>query len=152
MYQILCTKLSFHKQNLKEGKNTKIYCRLQSVYLTHKGKDNKEIIEILEVNKNSVTDWIKIYCEKGIDELCKPIEYNRRSAKIDNYIGKIKQDIKDNTISTIAELQDWIKKKYSLKIEQSWLFRCCKKTQFVLQENAVNSGKEIGQEGSERIR
>lgn len=134
MYKIKLsqTELKELKRRKKRERNTKMYCRLQSVYLAHKGRDNKEIIEILGVNKNSVTDWIKIYCEKGIDELCKPIEYNRRSAKIDNYIDKIKQDVKDNTISTIAELQDWIKKKYSLEIEQSWLFRCCKKNSIYL--------------------
>lgn len=121
----------------KQEKNTKMYHRLQSVYLAHKGRDNKEIIDILGVNKNSVTNWIKVYSEKGIDELCKPIDYDRRSAKIDDYIDKIKQDIKDNTISTLSELQDLINKKYSLKIEQSWLFRCCKKNSIYLTKKHV---------------
>ncbi len=129
MYKIKLspTELMELNKRKKQEKNTKMYYRLQSVYLAHEGRDNKEIIDILGVNKNSVTNWIKIYSEKGINELCKPIDYDRRSAKIDGYIDKIKQDIKDNTISTLSELQDLINKKYSLEIEQSWLFRCCKK-------------------------
>ena len=134
MYKIKLSKdeLSALNKKKKREKNTKMYHRLQTVYLAHKGRDNKEIIDILGVNKNSVTKWINIYLEKGLDELCEPIDYNRRSAKIDNHIDKIKQDIKDNTISTLSELQDWIKEKYSLEIEQSWLFRCCKKNSVCL--------------------
>ena len=121
----------------KKEKNAKMYHRLQAVYLAHKGRDNKEIVDILGVNKNSITKWIEIYSEKGIDELCEPINYNRRSSKIDDYIDKIKQDIRKNTISTLAELQDWIKKKYALEMEQSWLFRCCKKNSICLAKKPV---------------
>ena len=139
MYKIKLSKDELTKLNEKKKleKNTKMYHRLQSVYLAHKGRDNKEITDILGVNKNSVTKWIKIYSKKGLNELCQPINYNRRSAKIDEHIDKIKQDIKDNTISTLAELQDWVKEKYSLEIEQSWLFRCCKKNSVCLTKKRV---------------
>ena len=139
MYKIKLSKdeLSELNKKKKREKNTKMYHRLQSVYLAHKGRDNKEITDILGVNKNSVTKWIKIYSKKGLNELCQPINYNRRSAKIDEHIDKIKQDIKDNTISTLAELQDWVKEKYSLEIEQSWLFRCCKKNSVCLTKKRV---------------
>ena len=139
MYKIKLSKDEFTKLNKKKKleKNTKMYHRLQSIYLAHKGRDNKEITDILGVNKNSVTKWIKIYSKKGLDELCQPINYNRRSAKIDDHIDKIKKDIKNNTISTLAELQEWVKKKYSLEIEQSWLFRCCKKNSICLTKKRV---------------
>ena len=139
MYKIKLSKDELAKLNekKKQEKNTKMYHRLQSVYLAHKGRDNKEITDILGVNKNSVTKWIKIYSKKGLNELCQPINYNRRSAKIDDHIDKIKKDIKDNTISTLAELQEWVKKKYSLEIEQSWLFRCCKKNSVCLTKKLV---------------
>ena len=125
-----------NKRKIKE-KNTKMYHRLQTIYLVNKGKHNKEIVDILEVNKNSITNWIKIYFEKGIDGLCQPINYDRRSSKIDKYVNKIKKDIKDNTISTLNELQGLINEKYSLKIEISWLFRCCKKNSICLTKRLV---------------
>ena len=139
MYKIKLSKdeLSELNKKKKQEKNTKMYHRLQSVYLAHRGRDNKEITDILGVNKNSVTKWVNIYSKKGLNELCQPINYNRRSAKIDDYIDKIKKDIKDNTISTLSELQGWIKKKYSLEIEQSWLFRCCKKNSVCLTKKRV---------------
>lgn len=139
MYKIKLSKseLSKLKSKKKKANDKKIYLRLQCIYLSHKGKSHKEIVENLGVNKNSVTDWIKIYIEKGIEELSQPIDYNRRISKIEDYLDEIKQDIKENTISTLAELQNFIKKKYSLEIEQSWLYRCCKKNSICLAKRLV---------------
>lgn len=134
MYKIKLSKSEQVKLNKrrKKEKNKAISDRLQCIYLAAKGKGNKEIADTLAINKNSATNWIKIYLEKGLNELCRPEDFNRRSAKIDDYVEKIKQDIKKNTISTLSELQDWVKEKYFLQIELSWLFRCCKKNSICL--------------------
>ena len=105
--------------------------------MAHKGTDGKEIAKVLAVNKNTVTKWIKTYEESGLNELCRPIDYDRRSSKIDDYLEKIKQDIKDNALTTLAELHDWLKNKYSLEMEISWLFRCCKKNSICLARKSV---------------
>ncbi len=120
------------KLKKRKEKDKKIYRRLQFLHLKHKNKTNKEIADLLGVCVDTITDWTRIYSSEGLTGLCQPINYDNRSAKIDDYVVKIKQDIKDNTISTLSELQDWIKKKYSLEIEQSWLFRCCKKNSIYL--------------------
>lgn len=134
MYKINLSATELAKLNRRRKKeNNKHICdRLHCVYLAAKGKSNKEITDILAVNKNSVTKWIKIYLEKGLAELCRPIDFDRRSSKIDEHIENIKQDIKTNTIATLAELSDWLKKKYSLPMEISWLWRCCKKNSIYL--------------------
>lgn len=139
MYKIKLSQIELAKLNKKRKKETSkaIFDRLQCVYLAAKGKENKEIKDILAINKNSVTNWIKIYIEKGLDELCQPENFDRRSAKIDDYIEEIKRDIKEKTISTLSELQSWIKKEYSLQIEQSWLSRCCKKNSIFLTRKRV---------------
>ena len=121
----------------KKEKNQKIYRRLQFLHLKSKNKTNKEIADLLGVCVDTITDWARIYSDKGLTGLCEPINYDNRSAKIDDYIIEIKQDIKNNTISSLSELQDWIKENYSLEIEQSWLFRCCKKNSIYLTRKRV---------------
>lgn len=123
--------VKLRKKRRKE-KNKAISDRLHCIYLSAKGKKNKEIKDILAINKNSVTNWIKIYETKGLEELCRPENFDRRSSKIDDYVEKIKQDIKENTIATLTELHDWLKNKYSLEMEISWLYRCCKKNSIYL--------------------
>ena len=125
------------KLRKKKEKDKKIYRRLQFLHLKYKNKTNKEIADILGVCPDTITDWAKIYSTERLTGLCQPINYDNRSAKIDIYIKEIKQDIKENTISTLSELQDWIKKKYSIEIEQSWLFRCCKKNSIYLTKKRV---------------
>lgn len=134
MLKITISESDFEKIKLKKRKekDKKIYRRLQFLHLKYKNKTNKEIADITGVCADTITDWAKIYSTKGLAGLCHPINYDNRSAKIDNYIDEIKQDIKDNMISSLSELQDWIKKNYSLEIEQSWLFRCCKKNSICL--------------------
>lgn len=139
MYKINLSRIeltAINKRRKKE-KNKLIFKRLQCIYLAHKGTDGKEIAKILAVNKNTVTKWIKTYEEDGLTELCRPINYDRRSSKIDDYIERIKKDVKDNALSTLAELHDWLKDNYSMEIEISWLFRCCKKNSICLAKNYV---------------
>lgn len=132
-------KITISKDDLKEiklrkreEKDKKIYRRLQFLHLKYKNKTNKEIADLLGVCADTITDWVRIYSNKGLTGLCQPINYDNRSAKIDDYVVRIKQDVKDNMISSLSELQNWIKKNYSLEIEQSWLFRCCKKNSIYL--------------------
>ena len=120
------------KLKKKKEKDKKIYRRLQFLHLKYKNKTNKEIADLLGVCADTITDWTRIYSNEGLTGLCQPINYDNRSAKIDNYVVRIKQDVKDNMISSLSELQNWIKENYSLEIEQSWLFRCCKKNSIYL--------------------
>ena len=139
MLKITISKSDFKeiKFRKKKEKDQKIYRRLQFLHLKSKNKTNKEIADLLGVCVDTITDWTRIYSDKGLTGLCEPINYDNRSAKIDSYTEEIKQDIKDNTISSLSELQDWIKKNYSLEIEQSWLFRCCKKNSIYLTKKRI---------------
>ena len=125
------------KLRKKKEKDKKIYRRLQFLHLKYKGKTNKEISDIIGVCVDTITDWVRIYSNNGLTGLCEPINYDNRSSKIDDYIDKIKKDIRDNAISTLSELQALIKKKYSLEMEQSWLWRCCKKNSIYLTRKLV---------------
>jgi len=139
MFKVKISELDFEeiKQRMKKEKDKKIYRRLQFLYLKYKGKINKEISGIIGVCVDTITDWSRLYIEKGLNGLCEPINFNKRSSKIDDYIDTIKRDIKKNTISTLAELQNWIKTEYSLEIEMSWLWRCCKKNSIYLTKKCV---------------
>ena len=96
MYKIKLSPIELTKLNKrrKKEKNKMISNRLQCVYLAAKGKGNKEISDILAINKNSTTNWIKSYLDNGLDELCRPIDFDRRSAKIDDYMGLLPNELR----------------------------------------------------------
>lgn len=139
MYKIKLTNAELKKfeKLKKQEKNKRIFRRLQCLILSHQNKEYKEIADITGVCVDTVTDWIKLYLDKGIFGLCKLDFKDKRQSKIDNYVDKIKDDIKNNTISTLSELQDWIKSHYAIEMETSWLFRCCKKNFIFLTRKRV---------------
>lgn len=134
MYKINISKQELEelKKLKKQEKNKRVYRRLQCIHLAAKGKENKEIADIIGVCVDTVTDWIKIYLDEGIVGICKLDFTGRREAAINGHVGDIKKDIEKNNISTLAQLQNWIKDKYEINLEQSWLFRCCKKNSIFL--------------------
>jgi len=138
MTKIKLSKIELKKleKKEKETKDQKTFRRLQCIHLKHQGKMNKEIVKIIGVCPNTITSWLKLFSEKGIGGLC-DMNFDRRKSKIDPHIDNIKKDLQENIISTLAELQDWINDKYEVKLEQSWLSRCCKKNSISLTRNHV---------------
>ena len=134
MYQVKLSKTELKElKRLKhKERDKKIFRRLQAICLRHQGKSNQEIADIIGVCKETVIDWVRIFEIKGLDSICQLNYEGRRSLRIDPYIKEIKKDIRKGTISTLAELQDLLAKKYSIEIEQSWLSRCCKKNSISL--------------------
>lgn len=134
MYQIKLSKTELKelKQLKQKERDKKIFRRLQAIHLRHQGKSNQEIANIIGVCKETVIDWVRIFEIKGLDGICQLNYEGRRLSKIDSHIDEIKKDIKEKTISTLAELQDLLLSNYNIKIEQSWLSRCCKKNSISL--------------------
>jgi transposase len=136
MYKIKLSPAELEELNRrrKNSRNKEISNRLQCIYLAHTGKGNKEISDILAINKNSATNWIKTYLDKdkGLDELCREENFDRRISKIDDYIEAVKQDVRDNNITDLAGLKAWLNEKYAIELKESWLSRLCKKNSICL--------------------
>ena len=139
MYQIKLNadELRKIKQLRDKEKSIRVQRRLQAIELANKGQSHREIAAIVNVCADTVTNWIKLYEDGGLDEFCKLQFTGKRESKINDYVDQIKQDVKDNTIATLGELQAWINDKYSIEMEQSWLFRCCKKNSIYLTRKLV---------------
>jgi len=139
MYKVKLTRAELTKlEKAKKGeKNKRIFRRLQCLYLSHQGREYKEIADITGVCVDTVTDWLKLYLDQGIAGLCQLDFKDKRRSKIDDYADKIKEDVRNNTISTLSELQDWLKSHYAIEMETSWLFRCCKKNSICLTRKRV---------------
>jgi transposase len=120
------------KKIKQETTEKRIFRRLQCVELAVEGKEYKEIADIAGVCVDTITDWIKLFSSQGLEGLCQLNFKGKRQSKIDEHLEKIKADIGKNMISTLAELQDWLKKHYEIEMEKSWLFRCCKKNSICL--------------------
>lgn len=134
MYQIkLSQKEVARLQGLKKhAKDTRIYRRLQSLLLKAKGRSHQEIADTTGVSVDTVTDWLKVYLDQGLDALVRPIDYDRRPSAIDPHLDAIKRLVPERGVSTLAELQNLVQREFRLHLEQSWLSRCVKKNAICL--------------------
>jgi transposase len=134
MHKIKLSKTQLKKleQLMGNENNIRIQRRLQAIQMANQGLNYKQIAATLHVTDDTITDWIKLYEAKKLSGLCKLQFTGKRKSKINAYVDQIKQDVKDNAISTLAQMQALIKRKYAIEMEQSWLFRCCKKNSIYL--------------------
>lgn len=134
MYKINLNKRELLKlKKLKqETAEKRVFRRLQCIKLAAEGKEYKEIASITGVCADTVTDWIKLFSNKGFAGLRQLDFKGKRQSKIDDYVNQIKADVSHNMISTLAELQEWLKSHYQIEMETSWLWRCCKKNSIYL--------------------
>jgi len=121
----------------QETADKRVFRRLQCIELAGEGKEYREIAGIVGVCVDTVTDWIKLFSNEGLAGLCRLDFKGKRQSKIDDHIAEIKTDVSNNMISTLSELQDWLKKHYRIEMEKSWLFRCCKKNSICLARKPV---------------
>lgn len=112
---------------LKKEKNNKIYRRLQCIHFKQLGLPHNVIASSLSVHVDTVTDWLKLYNSKGLSGLCNLNYDGRRFSKLDNHLSDLRTYIDENLVSTIAQIQDYLLTTHDLYLEQSWLYRYCKK-------------------------
>jgi transposase len=120
------------KELIKNTERSKILKRYQCIHFKHQGLSNAQIAELLCVNIDTVTDWIKIFLSKRLNGFGEFEYEGRRVSQLEEHKGSIKKYVDENIVSSIKQLQGYIENTYNLTVEHSWLFRYCKKNSIVL--------------------
>jgi transposase len=113
-------------------KNGKLLRRYQCIWMTHENFPKKEIASTLGVNIDTVTDWIKLFNKSRLGGLRKLHYEGRRPSGLDAVKDVLIKHIKEQSVSTLSELQDFLATKHSITVEHSWLSRYCKKNSIAL--------------------
>lgn len=110
-----------------EEVSAKIFKRLLALELRATGMKCKEVAELLGVCIDTISDWSNLFVEGGIELLCSLNYESRRASKLEPYKSSMIEQVKNNTVSTLAQMQSWLKETYNIEVEESWLYRFCKK-------------------------
>ena len=125
-------KLAELKDLKKTTKDSKILRRYQCIHMLHNGMKKKATAELLDVNIDTITDWVKLYNQSGLAGLSALNYEGRRKSVLSSIHAELSTYIQTEMISTIAQLQDFIDQKLGIRIEHSWLSRYCKKNSIAL--------------------
>lgn len=126
------TEVSQLKQLRRSEKDGKILRRYQCIWMAYENFPKKEIASTLGVNIDTVTDWIKLFNKGRIAGLSKLHYEGRRPSGLDAVKDLLLKYIKEQSISKLSELQDFLETQHSIVVEHSWLSRYCKKNSIAL--------------------
>ena len=108
-------------------RDIKIYRRLICIEQLHNGKKRKEIADYFKVSLTTITNWVKLYLNKGFKGLC-TLDYDgRRISKLDNIKEKIREEILTGKIETVKQLASILAQRHEVEVSVSWLHRYLKK-------------------------
>jgi transposase len=116
----------------RSEKDGKILRRYQCLWMAHEGHPKKEIASTLGVNIDTVTDWVKLFNKDRLAGLSILHYEGRRPSVLDTIKDVLIKHIKEQSISKLSELQDFLETEHSIVVEHSWLSRYCKKNSIAL--------------------
>ena len=123
---------------LKTVKKTHFYKRIQFIHYKKEGIPNEKIAALLHVCLKTLTNWMNLFSEKGMDGLVN-VSYNRRTSKLRAVEDAIRKKIGAGEISTAASCREWLEKEQEISISLSTVGRFLKKNEIVLQKNQAHA-------------
>lgn len=107
--------------------NPHVLKRAYCILLKNEGQKNKNIIRLLDVHADTITDWTKLYLKRGLPGLLTFRFDRRRKSSLNPYLSRIKRIAGLKHITTVRQLQQALDQRLSLSVEYSWLYRYCRK-------------------------
>lgn len=128
-YQIQLTaeEMSELRKHKRKATSLKVYRRLECIQLKQVGSDNPSIATFLNVNANTVTEWTKLFLNEGFEGLCALHYAGRRISKLEGHKEELRKYVKEKTPEKLAVIQNWLKNRFNVTVESTWLSRYCKK-------------------------
>src|SRR3954466_2546151 len=100
------------RQNLSDRRrhapDRRIYQRLSAVLWSDDGRTREEIAELLGVSTRQVGQWLRIFRNKGLDELC-TLHYQGDPGRLGPaQVERLKQEIATGVFHNAEQVRIWI--------------------------------------------
>lgn len=121
----------------KKTRDNKIFRRLLCIEMKNKGYLHDEIASFCGVCIDTLTDWLQIFERGSFEALCSLNYEGRRPSKLDQHTEEIKKYLLNEHPARLAEIQKYIEEHFGIQVEESWLWRWCKKNSLLPGNNCV---------------
>jgi transposase len=129
--------LNFEKVNCT---NSRVRIKLEALILKANGLPNKKIQQILNIDKNTVTAYLKLYVEGGLESV-KKNNYLGPTSELEQYAEIIFSDFEINPPATIKEASYRIEQLTGIKRGKTQTWHFLKKKQISLSQSRTSSSK-----------
>src|SRR6476620_11717114 len=96
----------------RQAQDRRIYQRLSAVLWCDAGRTREEVAELLGVSTRQVGDWLRIFRNKGLDELC-TLHYRGDPGRLRPAQGeRLRQEIAKGAFHNADRVRDWIEEQF----------------------------------------
>lgn len=97
----------------KKHKSAIVRDRMHAIYLLSEGYNRQACAHILNCRANTVTSYIRLYNEGGLEQL-RTLYYNKPQSELAKHEDAIKKDLKELKPSSISEIRQYLLEKYGI--------------------------------------
>jgi transposase len=96
------------QQRWRQAGDRRIFQRLSALLWIDEGRTREDVAELLGVSSRQVGDWLRIFRNKGLDELC-TLHYRGDPGRLrPAQVEQLKQEIATGTFHNAEQVRAWI--------------------------------------------
>src|SRR5919205_2402513 len=97
----------------------RIFQRLSALLWIDEGRTREEVAELLGVSSRQVGDWLRIFRNKGLDELC-TLHYQGDPGRLrPTQVEQLRQEIAKGTFHKAEQVRAWIQEQFGVTYSPS---------------------------------
>jgi len=125
----------------KKHKSAKVYRRIQAFKMLHNGHLNKEVAEFFSVDINTISDWISIYRNGGVESLLS-FDYKGRPQKLsDDQISQLRNEANMGSFLTSKDIRQYIKDNFEMEFREDYIPKLANKIGLSYKKIKSGAGK-----------
>ena len=107
------------QERRRQASDRRIFQRLSTLLWIDEGRTREEVAELLGVTSRQVGDWLRIFRNKGLDELC-TLHYRGDPGRLrPAQVGRLKQEIAKGTFHNAEQVRAWIEEQFGVTYSAS---------------------------------
>jgi transposase len=107
------------QQRRRQAGDRRIFQRLSTLLWIDEGRTREEVAELLGVSSRQVGDWLRIFRNKGLDELC-TLHYQGDPGRLrPAQIEQLRQEIATGTFHNAEQVRAWIQEQFGVTYSPS---------------------------------
>jgi transposase len=107
------------QERRRQAGDRRIFQRLSTLLWIDAGRTREEVAELLGVSSRQVGDWLRIFRNKGLDELC-TLHYQGDPGRLrPAQVAQLRREIAKGTFHNAEQVRAWIKEQFGVAYSPS---------------------------------
>jgi transposase len=107
------------RQRRRQAGDRRIFQRLSALLGIDEGRTREEVAELLGVSSRQVGDWLRIFRNTGLDELCTLHHHGDPGRLRPAQVERLKQEIAKGTFHNADQVRAWIEEQFGIAYSAS---------------------------------